>query len=248
MLPLHFTLIKRYAPELTMPLFFATEDPENPICKEVEAMGVQIITIDVAESGFLDCRRAALRRLRTSFDYVIPVQEDFLMDRTPSYKHLVEAIQILDEDASVDSVRLTPCPGPGGELYGKTSKWAHIGERDPYAFTFQATMWRTGECLYWYSAICSLLEKEWPVATTPPRKRIEVEIRENFAENAKGQRFFREVCKGVHIGWKRAGPWSNAVYLCPWPYRPTAIVQGKLEGWAAEMFKREGIREFNQGS
>jgi hypothetical protein len=31
------------------------------------------------------------------------------------------------------------------------------------------------------------------------------------------------------------------VYLSPWPYRPTAIVQGRLEPWAAELGKREGV-------
>jgi hypothetical protein len=45
----------------------------------------------------------------------------------------------------------------------------------------------------------------------------------------------------MHVGWKRAGPWSNAVYMSPWPYRPTAIVQGRLEPWAAELGKREGV-------
>jgi hypothetical protein len=66
----------------------------------------------------------------------------------------------------------------------------------------------------------------------------------NFAENADGQRFFWKFSHArgdVHLAWVRAGPWSNAVYLSPWPYRPTAIVQGKLEPWAAELGKREGV-------
>jgi hypothetical protein len=31
------------------------------------------------------------------------------------------------------------------------------------------------------------------------------------------------------------------VYLSPWPYRPTAIVHGRLEPWAAELGLREGV-------
>jgi hypothetical protein len=29
--------------------------------------------------------------------------------------------------------------------------------------------------------------------------------------------------------------------LCPWPYRPTAIVKGRLEPWAEELGRREGF-------
>ena len=236
LLPLHFTLLKRYAPALSMPLFLATEEPAHPICKQVAAMGVELIPLAASDAGFLDSRRAALDALRGRYEYVLPVQEDFLLDRTPNYAALEEALALLN---TYTSVRLMPCPGPGGLPLG--TAWAHVLPTDTYAFTFQATLWRLDACAKWYSALCNKLEMEWPRATTGVERRRHIEIRGNFAENTEGQRFFWEVCKGGHIGWRRVGPWSNAVYMCPWPYRPTAIVQGVLEPWAAEMMKREGF-------
>jgi hypothetical protein len=115
---------------------------------------------------------------------------------------------------------------------------------DEYGFVFQATLWRLDSCLAWYEAITDRLERMWPKATTPPARRREIEIGANFAENADGQRFFWELFEKRgerHMAWQRAGPWSNAVYLCPWPYRPTAIVRGRVEPWAEEMARREGM-------
>jgi hypothetical protein len=232
LLPLHFTLIRRYASWLDMPLFLATEEPDHPICQQVKALGVELIP--------LNSRAAALEQLALSgrFTMVLPMQEDFLLEREADPLHLYKAVELLRE--SYTSVRLMPCPGPGGPALKNNPEWAFVVPTDTYGFTFQATMWRLDACLNWYKALRGKLEAEWPRATTPPDQRRHVEIRANFAENADGQRFFWKQ-EGVHIGWKRAGSWSNAVYLSPWPYRPTAIVQGKLEPWAAELGKREGV-------
>ena len=250
MLPLHFALMRRYAPFLNMGgLFLATEVPEHPICKQiVRDYGVELIPLKEEEAGFLDSRAAALQALALTgrFLYVLPMQEDFLLDRAPDLGALVEAIEIMEKARSiVASVRLMPCPGPRGGLLDAREGWAAIRKgMDEYGFTFQATLWTLDACTLWYKALCEKLEREFPKATTPADQRRHVEVRENFAENSEGQKFFWEFFgarKQVHIGWARAGPWSNAVYLSPWPYRPTAIVQGRLEPWAEELGKREGM-------
>ena len=67
-------------------------------------------------------------------------------------------------------------------------------------------------------------------------------VRVNIAENAKGQALFKELCmSSVHLSVKREHKGPNAVFLCPWPYRPTAVVQGTLEPWALEFMGREGF-------
>ena len=243
-LPLHFTLLRRYGWE-GMPLFLATEEPNHPVCKQLAADGVELIVLDAADAGFLDSRRAALAALQRfgDFDYVIPVQDDFLLDRAPNMTALLDAMKMIV--GPIVSARLMPCPGPGGLTMKSGPSWAGLTpQTDTYGFTFQATMWRLDACLDWYTALCAKLEAEWPVATTSVDHRRFIEVKSNFAENPEGQKFFWEFFRGrkqVHVGWRRAGPWSNAVYLCPWPYRPTAIVQGKLEPWAAELGKREGV-------
>jgi hypothetical protein len=248
LLPLHFTLVKRYAPFIEN-LFLATEVPEHPICAQVaKDHGVTLIPLDTRDAGFLASRAAALQQLTLSgkFLHVIPVQEDFLIDRVPDFGALVEARTIVeDSQGLIASARLMPCPGPKGATMVTRPLWAGLTPgTDEYGFTFQATLWSLDACYAWYAALVKKLELEWPVATTSPEQRKHVEIRANFAENAEGQQFFWKFFKKrrqVHIGWVRSGPWSNAVYLSPWPYRPTAIVQGRLEPWAAELGKREGV-------
>lgn len=246
LLPLHFTLLKRYASWLDMPLFLATEEPSHPICQQVEAMGVTLLRLNRADAGFLDSRKAALQQLALTgrFKMVLPMQEDFLLDREPDPVGILQAIELLRKSYTA-SARLMPCPGPNGPMLKSNLDWASITETtDEYGFSFQATIWKLEGCMLFYKGLCEKLEAGWPVATTPPEERRHVEIRANFAENPEGQRFFWEFFNArgeKHIGWKRQGKWSNAVYLSPWPYRPTAIVQGVLEPWAEELARREGM-------
>jgi len=247
-LPLHFALIRRYAPDFRCPLFLATEVPEHPICQQVaKEFGVELIPLQAADSGFLESRAAALNALRGRFRYVLPMQEDFLLDRAPDIGALEEAIQMMEASKGiVVSARLMPCPGAAGPVFEARPRWAGIvSDHDTYGFTFQATLWRLDACTVWYQAICDKLEVDCPVATTSPDQRRHLEVRLNIAENAEGQQFFWRLFRQyqqVHIGWRRVGSWSNAVYLSPWPYRPTAIVKGSLEPWAAELGKREGYQ------
>jgi hypothetical protein len=248
MLPLHFTLVRRYAPFMEH-LFLATEVPEHPICVQVaNEHGVTLIPLDKKDAGFLASRATALTQLSLSgkFLYVLPVQEDFLIDRVPDLGSLAEGLTILeDSQGLIASARLMPCPGPKGAPMSSRPLWGGLmPSTDEYGFTFQATLWSLEACCAWYAALMGRLEEGWPAASTSPEQRKHIEIRVNIAENADGQHFFWKFFKArkqVHIGWIRAGPWSNAVYMSPWPYRPTAIVQGRLEPWAEELGRREGV-------
>jgi hypothetical protein len=248
LLELHFTLVRRYAPFIKH-LFLATEVPEDSICQRlVKEFGVELIPLKGSEAGFLDSRHHALRQLALSgrFRYVLPMQEDFLLDRVPDLGALEEACSIMELSKNyIASMRLMPCPGPNGPMFESYPLWAGIlPTTDTYGFTFQATLWSLDACCDWYRAISNKLEEDYPVSKTAPDQRRHIEIRANFAENPDGQKFFWEFFhdrQQTHLGWIRAGTWPNAVYLSPWPYRPTAIVQGNLVPWAAEMGEREGV-------
>lgn len=248
LLPLHLEMLYRYGSVLQVPdVVFATEVPDHPICKKIEESysGVKLLRLDAADAGFLDSRAAALRALRATgeYDYVLPLQEDFLLDRRPNWEAIDQAV-LPALDRGYASVRLMPCPGPQKKQSEMAAWWELDQSADTYGFTFQATVWRLDACADFYTAMCERLEKVAPRGATPPAQRIQLEVRANFAENADGQRFFWEffAARGQrHLAWRRAGPWPNAVYLCPWPYRPTAIVRGQLEDWARDLAKREGV-------
>jgi hypothetical protein len=74
------------------------------------------------------------------------------------------------------------------------------------------------------------------------KKQNNIAIKVNLAEIHIGQSLLHIVLPGKqHIAYVREGDQPNAVYLCPWPYRPTAVVRGQLEPWAVDLAKREGF-------
>ena len=84
LLPLHLILVRRYAPELTWPIYIASEEPEHPILVEcVNTHGVKILPLKQVDRFFLESRLAATLALPPEIKYVFPIQEDFLLERRP---------------------------------------------------------------------------------------------------------------------------------------------------------------------
>ncbi len=245
LLPLHVGLVKRYAASLDWRIYLATEEPEHPICQKLSAEGVELLPLRPEESGFLASRAAALAALPASSEYVLPVQEDFLLERTPDLSAIAESLRIFAEDPSVQSIRWMPCPGPaaGDAVYEPSPKFKILSaEYDEYLFSFQATLWRRAVIQEWYERLLSQFGTDYPGPLTP-EQRVTAEIRANYAENTRGQGYFEAWMMGPqkrHLAWTRVHRFPNAVYLSPWPYRPTAVVGGRLEPWAIELGKREG--------
>lgn len=242
LLPLQLTLIKRYARELKWPIYFATEALDNPIVASlVVDFGVKLIALQKSESGFLESRLAAIQKLPPSITYVLPLQEDFLLDRKPDYDALKDALFILDTDRLVSSLRLNPCPGPQSNdlLYTREKPWRILGEHNKYIFTYQATLWRKMDLQTYLRDLLKYIHSNY--STEEERKHASLTL--NLGEAAFGQQLLQKCLPQVmHLCWPRAGPWPNAVYLSPWPYRPTAVTRGTLEPFAKEMFEREGIK------
>ena len=244
LLPLQLTMLKRYASQLKWPIYFATEALDHPITvKLIVEFGVKVISLAGSEAGFLESRQAALQKLPSSIAYVLPLQEDFLLDRKPDYDSLKDALFILDTERMVSSLRLTPCPGPQPSdlQYSKEKPWRILGERNQYIFTYQATLWRRMDLQMYYTELNHQIEKINTSASEEDKKQLA--LVNNLGEASFGQKVLQKVLPNTyHLAWPRVGPWSNAVYLCPWPYRPTAVVRGSLEPFAKELFDREGIK------
>ena len=237
------------------PVYLATEVPTHPdivkLCSEFPNLNIIPLTQD--QEPFLESRLAATESLPESIKYVFPIQEDILLEGRPMDAVIENGLEIMDlSNNSVASIRLMPCPGPLGTRTWGDSKWRELGEEDSLIFTFQATLWRREA----YAEYMRAVLKEIPEGMNQKQK-IDIQIRQNIAENHTGQRIIRGMCASVqadrirgtesiqvnhvHLAWPREGSWPNAVYLSPWPYRPTAIVRGKIQAWAQDLAEREGV-------
>jgi len=209
---------------------------------------VKLLAIPEESKGFLESRLAALKRIMYDYNYCFPLQDDFLLEMPMNSEAIAKVLNCMDKTMSTVSARCMPCPGPSKEsdfsnTYDNIPEWKIITKKkDPFGFTFQATLWKTRPLFHWYERICEKLDSLCPKEQQARRK--EIELRENLAENGIGQKEFwtwTDEKDYEHIAFERVGPWPNAVYLSPFPYRPTAIVRGKLEPWAEDLAKREGI-------
>lgn len=250
LLPLHMALLRRYAEGLKWPVYLATEDPDDPICDLLRRKyDVKILELSLEDSGFLESRAAAIRLLPPEIRYVLPMQEDFLLERDVRRSAIEESIEKMDSFTGIASMRWMPCPGPvvgdrcPGPVgpTGAVGQWAPITEQDTFRFTYQATLWRREVIQEWFTRLLQQFEVDYP-EEMPFKERMALQIRSNYAENTRGQNYFTSwLGHMVHLAWIRVHKAPNAVYLSPWPYRPTAVTNGRLEPWAIELAKREGF-------
>lgn len=243
LLPLHLTLLRRYAPELQWPVYFATEEPNHPIAKELEEkFQVKILELPKIQSGFLESRFFSLQKLPNTISYVLPLFDDFFLERKPDFKAIKDALFVLDTDRNVSSLRLMPYPGPNEKdvLYAKEKQWK-ILTNTQYLFTYQATLWRKLDLSLYYHELLIQAEKLHSKMTDEIRR--ELALMNNIGESRFGQEILQKVLPDVlHLSWPQTGSWMNAVYLSPWPYRPTGVRRGNLEPFAKELFEREGVK------
>lgn len=237
-----FGLLRRYGEGLQWPVYLATEVPKDPtvvtLCKRYN---VQILDLPQEDSAFLQSRVKGIELLPKSIRYVLPLQEDFLLERPGlDEKALTHALEILDVDQQVQSLRLMPCPGSSARE-GFWGVWKKLGLEDLH-FSYQATLWRRELLCEYFRAVVRQGQAMYPELEPTSAEWNQYCVRTNPAETLPGLSILKRMAPdAVHLCWPRKGSWANAVYMCPWPYRPTAIVQGVLQPWAKELIQREGF-------
>jgi hypothetical protein len=240
LLEAHFGLLRRYAPSLKWPVYLATEDPHNPQIKRLaKKYEIRILPLELSESDFLESRYFAVKRLPAEIRYILPLQEDFLLERPgPDPFALKHALELLDTDPQVQSLRLMPCPGASAKEPYK-GPWKQLAERD-MIFSYQATIWRRELYTDYMARLIQDGRSQHPEFTSADWNRYCIRV--NPAETHPGFFLLKSISPtGIHLCWPRSGPYANAVYQCPWPYRPTAVVQGILQPFAQELIWREGF-------
>jgi hypothetical protein len=237
-------LIRRYGPTCRWPIFLATEKHESPVILGLgKQYGINIICLDDANADFLESRYSSVRSLPPSIRYILPLQDDFLLERPGlNVQALEEALNLLDTDHTIESIRLMPCPGAKKNTPYKTSKqWMVLSDSD-LTFSYQATIWRRELYSNYLFQLAEGILEENPTLKRGTAAYNQHCIRVNPAETTLGLLLLKTLSpQGLHLCWLRHAAWANAVYWCPWPYRPTAVVQGVLEPWAQELIRREGF-------
>ena len=238
----HLILLQRYAPTCKWPIYIATEDYKNPqIAAAKKAFPkITILTLTLSQEAFLESRLAGTKALPPNIEYVIPMQEDFLLEGRPIEAHIKHALEVLDDSPSVSSIRLMPCPGPKGQQsFGYSNLRILEYGTDPLVFTYQATIWRRDQYEVFMSTLIDTVNKRYGTKLTPKQK-VEIQIKMNVAETDMGHEILKQVTQ-IHLSFPREGSQPNAVYLSSWPYRPTAVVNGMLQRWVFDLAKREEI-------
>jgi hypothetical protein len=237
-----FGLLRRYGSDCKWPVYLATERSyDETILRVCNKYNIQLLALEEKDSDFLESRCAAMQLLPATIQYVLPLQEDFLLERPGlNVPSLTEALDLLDKDIHLASIRLMPCPGSTTSTVYK-GMWNILTTKD-CIFSYQATIWRRS---VYHDYMIHLLRQEqiaYPELLQDRKAWCLHAIRNNPAETFPGLTLLKNLFPQMnHLCWSRKGVWANAVYWCPWPYRPTAIVKGNLEVWANELIRREGF-------
>jgi len=241
-----FGLLRRYGANCNWPVYLATE------CWSMEVLrvlcvkyNVQILRIKEEDSDFMESRVAACKELPDTIKYILPLQDDFFLERPGvNMDALTQALAIFDSDPTVASMRLMPCPGSTSKVMYK-DRWHTMGS-DDLLFSYQATLWRKPIYQGYLERVVSHCIEHFPEELKNRTSWNKFSITINPAETSTGLTLLQSHYSSyIHLCWSRAGIWANAVYDCPWPYRPTAVVHGVLQPWALELIRREGFQANN---
>jgi len=138
-----------------------------------------------------------------------------------------------------------PCPpGRGRELLPGT-KWVFLKpEQGDLMFCYQATVWRRQVYTDFMNEMIKYTRQQLPDDEPGSVAWSRFAVDTNPAELAIGAEALSRCCPehSIHLCWLRHAAWANAVYWCPFPYRPTAVVKGVFQPWAKELLQREGFK------
>lgn len=244
LLPLHLTLFYRYTSTTKVPfeVYLATECPNDRTIQTIRSMFPNLTILPLTSGDFFESRLETMKGLPIETQIVLPVQDDFLLEARPMDSILKEAIQLFEDHTKIDSIRIMPCPGPppSSPLYLDTS-WSILEFSTSMVFTYQATLWKKEAYVLFLESILEKRSSMYGTSLSDSEKTT-IAIRANLAETHVGQSVLEALTKergSFHLCCTRWGSQPNAVYLAPWPYRPTAVVKGTLEQWAMDLATRE---------
>ena len=228
-----FSLLFKHWSDCEYPIFFTSDDDENNNLEKLKnKFNINILKLE-KDLGFMPGYEYILNNIKDKYTNAIFLQDDFLIEKKVDSEFIKKCVKIMESDSNIGYIRLMPCPGPKGKKikYGDITlgEIRNNGLLPGFSFSNQAAIYN----IEFLSKIIS---------------KIDYNPIEHPFHKAWG--FERELTKKLEdfdnqlLGFIRKSPNANSVYDSPIPYRPTAIVGGKLEEWAKKLLVgdvREGF-------
>ena len=173
-----------------------------------------------SDLGFLGGYLHVLNDIKSMYSTFICMQDDFIIQKNVNTELLSLYRDIL-EDTTIGCIRLMPCPEPKGNIHKfNTVTLKEVVKNDDYSFSFQSCMWN----IEFFIRLCTECKdmNTW---------LIEPYLSNKLTKTNK-----------LLLGYIRESSHRDAVLQSPVPYRPTAIVRGKLQDWAKQLLQENDIR------
>lgn len=183
-------------------------------CKYLENKYTINIFQQDKDIGFLEGYRYVCEQIKHKYRYFILLQDDFIIEKTVD-RHIINSYEkIMKENSNIGFIRTMPCPGPKGEQkkFGNI-ELGKIDKQENFSFSYQSSIWNID---YFLNFTVIPKNNPWSGEIFLANKMKSCKEKENW-------------------GFIRPFKESHAVYESPIPYRPTAIVGGKLTDWAKKL-------------
>ena len=167
--------------------------------------------------GFLDGYRYVCEKIKHKYKYFILLQDDFLIEKKVDQETLNSYEKIMEQNSNFGFIRTMPCPGPKGERKKfENVELGRIHKHEDYSFSYQTSLWN----IEYFLKFTSPSEYRWDDLNMSRKMKADKSPEENWG-------FIR-----------KSSSWDS-VYDSPIPYRPTAILKGKLMDWAKDLIIKE---------
>ena len=204
-----FTFLRKHWTDCPYPIHFISTGDNDYLREEYNVITEKL----EKDLGFLEGYRYLCKKYMDKYSHFILLQDDFLIERTVNQEIISKYENILFENENIGFIRTMPSPGPKGEqrMFGDV-KLGKINKNEDYSFSYQTSFWN----LKYFYDFTAPSKFRWDDFNMSKKMRIDKSGKENW-------------------GFIRPFKEWNAVYESPIPYRPTAILKGKLMDWAKKL-------------
>jgi len=235
-----FIMMDRYWPDRSLPIYLSSDCSLAPYqhihnIKLIERSG---------DPGFLDSWVNLLREIPE--DYVIVLQEDFIIERPVNQEVLDGIFHDLHCDPSIACVRLMPFPpGKGERITPSTVSYTTLIAEQDYSFSWQLAIW---DRLVFIDFMEARIKRGIVKARKQGHKTIDY-------RKPKPKPDVYHYFNPEHHGSELFTQFPNKKFLCiyselkmpesgqhaPISYRPTAVENGQVRRWAQKLFENERV-------